>query len=195
MPFMIIVGMVVPVMIYLLVMKSIGWQLSTLDVNGVLSYAAPTRESVTLYASSNTETYFKGIGGNYDTLLVPWRNYFSNRKLGFKEIRSAAELGKQKAGVLIVPSALSLSPEERTEIQAYRAKGGSILSTWATGTRNGKGEWEGWQLLESMGVKMLGEIPVTEDTRNLTLTGESPVSHTLSEIGRASCRERVYLAV
>ena len=180
MPFMIIVGIVVPIMIYLLVMKSIGWQLSTLDVNGVLSYAAPTRESVTLYASSNTETYFKGIGGNYDTLLVPWRNYFSNRKLGFKEIRSAAELGKQKAGVLIVPSALSLSPEERTEIQAYRAKGGSILSTWATGTRNGKGEWEGWQLLESMGVKMLGEIPVTEDTRNLTLTGESPVSHTLS---------------
>ena len=180
MPFMIIAGIVVPIMIYLLVMKSIGWQLSTLDVNGVLSYAAPTRESVTLYASSNTETYFKGIGGNYDTLLVPWRNYFSNRKLGFKEIRSAAELGKQKAGVLIVPSALSLSPEERTEIQAYRAKGGSILSTWATGTRNGKGEWEGWQLLESMSVKMLGEIPVTEDTRNLTLTGESPVSHTLS---------------
>ena len=180
MPFMIIAGIVVPIMIYLLVMKTLGWQLSTLDVNGVLSYAAPTRESVTLYASSNTETYFKGIGGNYDTLLVPWRNYFSNRKLGFKEIRSAAELGKQKAGVLIVPSALSLSPEERTEIQAYRAKGGSILSTWATGTRNGKGEWEGWQLLESMGVKMLGEIPVTEDTRNLTLTGESPVSHTLS---------------
>ena len=179
MPFMIIVGLLVPVLIYLAVMKTIGWQISTLDANGALTYAAPTRENVTLYASSNTETYFKGIGGNYETLLVPWRNYFSSRKLGFKEIRNATELGKQKAGVLILPSALSLSTEERTEILAYRAKGGSILSTWATGTRNGKGEWEGWQLLESMGVKMLGEIPVTEDARNLTLTGESPVSHTL----------------
>ena len=179
MPFMIIVGLLVPVLIYLAVMKTIGWQVSTLDVNGVLTYAAPTRENVTLYASSNTETYFKGIGGNYETLLVPWRNYFLNRKAGFKEIKTITELGKQKAGVLILPSALSLSAEERTEIQAYRAKGGSILITWATGTRNGKGEWEGWQLLESMGVKLLGEIPVTDDARNLTLTGESPVSHRL----------------
>ena len=179
MPYMIIVGLLVPVVIYLAAMKTIGWQVSAFDANGLLTYAAPMQGNVTLYASSNTETYFKGIGGNYETLLVPWRNYFSNRKLDFKEIKNVAELRKQKTGVLILPSALSLSAEERTEIQAYRDKGGSILSTWATGTRNGKGEWEGWQLLESMGVKMLGEIPVTEDARNLTLTGESPVSHTL----------------
>ena len=179
MPYMIIVGLLVPVVVYLAAMKSIGWQVSAFDANGLLTYAAPMQGNVTLYASSNTETYFKGIGGNYETLLVPWRNYFSNRKLDFKEIKNVAELRKQKTGVLILPSALSLSAEERTEIQAYRDKGGSILSTWATGTRNGKGEWEGWQLLESMGVKMLGEIPVTEDARNLTLTGESPVSHTL----------------
>lgn len=179
MPYMIIVGLLVPVVVYLAAMKSIGWQVSAFDANGLLTYAAPMQGNVTLYASSNTETYFKGIGGNYETLLVPWRNYFSNRKLDFKEIKNVAELRKQKTGVLILPSALSLSGEERTEIQAYRDKGGSILSTWATGTRNGKGEWEGWQLLESMGIKMLGEIPVTEDARNLTLTGESPVSHTL----------------
>ncbi len=179
MPFMIIVGTMVPVMIYLLVMKSIGWQLSTFDANGVLAYSAQTRENVTLYASSNTDTYFKGIGGNYEVLLTPWRGYFSNRKLNFKEVRDVSGLSKQKAGVLILPSALSLSAEERAEIQAYRAKGGSVLSTWATGTRNSKGEWEGWQLLESMGVKVLGEIPVTEDARNLTFTGQSPVSHTL----------------
>lgn len=179
MPFMIIVGMVVPAMIYLLVMKTLGWQVSTVDANGALAYAAPTRENVTLYASSNTETYFKGIGGNYEVLLLPWRTYFSSRKVGFNEVKNAVELSKQKAGVLIIPSGLSLGPEERTEIQSYRARGGSVLSTWATGTRNGKGEWEGWQLLESFGVKMIGEIPVTEDARNLTMTGESPVSHTL----------------
>ena len=176
---MIIVGLLVPVLIYLAVMKTMGWQVSTLDASGALSYAAPTRENVTLYASSNTEAYFKRIGGNYETLLVPWRGYFTTRKQGFKEIRTAEELSKQKAGVMILPSALSLSTEERAEILAYRAKGGSILSTWATGTRNGKGEWEGWQLLDSMGVKMLGEMPITDEARNLTLAGESPLSHTL----------------
>lgn len=179
MPFMIVVGLLVPALVYLAVMKVLGWQVSIVDASGTLAYAAPSRQSVTLYASSNTQTYFKGIGGNYETLLVPWRNYFLNKKQGFKEIRTAQELGKQKAGVLILPSAVALSAEERTEIQAYRAKGGSILSTWATGTRNGKGEWEGWQFLETTGVKVLGEIPVAEDARNLTLTGESPVSHTL----------------
>ena len=151
MPFMIVVGLLVPALVYLAVMKVLGWQVSIVDASGTLAYAAPTRQSVTLYASSNTQTYFKGIGGNYETLLVPWRNYFLNKKQGFKEIRTAQELGKQKAGVLILPSAVALSAEERTEIQAYRAKGGSILSTWATGTRNGKGEWEGWQFLETTG--------------------------------------------
>ena len=34
MPFMIIVGLLVPVLIYLAVMKTIGWQVSTLDANG-----------------------------------------------------------------------------------------------------------------------------------------------------------------
>ena len=179
MPFMIIVGLLVPVMAYLAVMKTIGWQMATLDTNGGLTYVASARDNITLYASSNTATYFKKIGGDYETLLVPWRGYFSNRKLSFREIKSATELGKQKVGVLILPSASSLSAEERTEIEIYRAKGGSVLSTWATGTRNGKGEWQGWQLLESLGVKMLGEIPVTEDARNLTLTGESPISYTL----------------
>lgn len=178
-PFMIVVGLLIPVVIYLAVMKTMGWQVSTIDANGLLTYAAPARNDVTLYASSNTEAYLKSIGGNYETLLVPWRGYFSNRKLGFKEIRNVAQLSGQKPGVLILPSALALSTEERAEIQAYRAKGGSVLSTWATGTRNGKGDWEGWQLLDSMGVKVLGEIAVTEDVRNLTINGESPVSHTL----------------
>ena len=179
MPYMIVVGLLIPVVIYLAVMKSMGWQVSTLDANGLLTYAAPTRENVTLYASANTAAYLTRIGGNYETLLVPWRGYFSNRKLGFKEIRNVADLSSQKPGVLVLPSALALSTEERTEIQAYRAKGGSVLSTWATGTRNGKGDWEGWQFLDSMGVKVLGEIAVTDDVRNLTINGESPVSHTL----------------
>lgn len=177
-PVMIILGLAVPALIYLAVMQSIGWRSPVLGVNGALSYVASTGNSIILYASPNTKTYFSGIGGNYEMLLVPWRNYFLDRKLGFKEIQDVSQLRKYKEGVLILPSAVSLSDEERAEILTFRSKGGAILATWATGTRNGKGDWEGWQFLENLGAKMLGEIPADTDARHLVLTGESPVSHT-----------------
>ena len=77
-----------------------------------------------------------------------------------------------------MPSALALSEAERTEILAFRAKGGAVLATWATGTRNDKGEWAGWQFMESLGAKMVGEIPADAELNHLVLNGESPVSHT-----------------
>lgn len=175
---LIILGMAVPALIYLAIMQSLGWGAPLLGVNGVLSYMAPVGNSVVIYAAPSTKTYFSGIGGNYDVLLNPWRNYFLNRKLDFKEYQDVSQLRKLKNGVLILPSAVSLSEEERTEIMAFRSRGGAILSTWATGTRNGKGDWEGWQFLESLGVKHLGQISADKEVNHLILTGESPVSHT-----------------
>lgn len=174
----IILGVTVPAMIYLAVMQSIGWRTPVLGANGALSYVASAGNSVILYASPNTKTYLAGIGGKYEVLLVPWRNYFSSRSLDFKEIQDISQLRKYKEGVLILPSAVALSAEERAEIFAFRSKGGAILTTWATGTRNGRGDWEGWQFLENLGAKMLGEIPADQDVNHLILTGESPVSHT-----------------
>lgn len=177
-PVMIILSLAIPTLIYLLFMKSMGWNLPLLGVNGALSYTSSTGSGVFLYASSNTKTYLAGIGGNYEVLLAPWRSYFTDRKMAFKEIQNPGQLRKQGSGILILPSAVSLSDEERSEILAFRSKGGAVLSTWATGTRNGKGDWQGWQLLEHLGAKVQGEIPATSDSRNLVFTGESPVSHT-----------------
>ncbi|MFZ4478944.1 MAG: polysaccharide deacetylase family protein [Rhodoferax sp.] len=175
---MVILSVAVPMLIYLLFMKSMGWNLPLMGVNGAFSYAKPAGSSVILYASSNTRTYLTGIGGNYEVLLTPWRDYFSNRKVDFSEIQNAAQLRKQRSGVLVLPSAVSLSDEERFEIQAFRSKGGAVLATWATGSRNGKGDWQGWQFLENLGAKIIGELPVAANAHNLILTGESPVSHT-----------------
>jgi peptidoglycan/xylan/chitin deacetylase (PgdA/CDA1 family) len=130
-----------------------------------------------LYASANTRTYFTGIGGNYEVLLSPWRNYFSNRNIDFTEIQTTAQLRKHNNGVLVLPSALSLSEEERVQILSFRSKGGAVLATWATGSRNGKGDWEGWRFLESLGAKIVGELSAASETHNLILVGESPVSH------------------
>ncbi len=177
-PTMVILSMAIPMLIYLLFMKSMGWNLPLLGVQGAFSYASPTGSSVTLYASSNTKTYLASIGGNYEVLLAPWRTYFANRRLEFNEAHTASQLRKLKNGILVLPSAVSLSDEERGEIMAFRSKGGAILATWATGTRNGRGDWQGWQLLDNLGAKVVGEMPAASNAHNLVLTGESPVSHT-----------------
>lgn len=177
-PTMIVLGLAVPVLVYLAVMQAMGWRTPVLGANGAISYVTQGGSNVLLYASPNTRAYLAGIGGNYETLLVPWRSYFLDRKLEVKEIVDASQLRVQKRGVLVLPSAVSLSDEERVEIMAFQAKGGAILSTWATGTRNAKGDWEGWQFLENLGAKVLGEIPGNAEVNNLILTGESPVSYT-----------------
>ena len=177
-PVMIILGFTIPAALYLSIMQSLGWRAPVVGVNGGLSYVASTGNTVILYASASTQTYLGSIGGNYETLLVPWRTYFINRKQKFKEIQNPSSLSKETEGVLILPSALALSDAERTEIQAFRAKGGAVLATWATGTRNDKGEWAGWQFMESLGAKMVGEIPADAEVNHLVLNGESPVSHT-----------------
>ena len=176
-PSVVLVSLAVSALIYLLVMQSVGWRTPVFGVSGGLTYVAPASTSVLLYASPNTKTYLSGIGGNYETLLTPWRGYFSNRKHSYIETTDIALVRKLKEGVVILPSALSLNDEERTEILAFRLRGGAILTTWATGTRTSGGKWEGWQFLEQLGVKMVGEIPTSAESLHLVLNGESPVSH------------------
>ena len=177
-PSMLILSVAIPMVIYLLFMQSMGWNLPVFGVSGALSYASHSSSTIYLYTSSNSKTYFAGIGGNYDVLLGPWRSYFVSRKLEFKEVTSASQLRKERSGVLVLPSAVSLSDEERFEIMAFRSRGGAILSTWATGTVAANGAWQGWQFLERLGIRIVGEISAKSQVHELILTGESPVSHT-----------------
>ena len=188
-PAVIILSVTIPMVFYLLFMQSIGWNLPVIGVGGAVSYMNSSSSTVLLYTSSNSKTYFAGIGGNYDVLLGPWRNYFVSRKLAFKEVPNAGQLSKEKNGVLVLPSAVSLSDEERFEIMKFRAKGGAILSTWATGTRDGTGGWQGWQFLERLGVRVIGQIPTDSEAHHLILTGESPVSHTAAAGQRIELRK------
>lgn len=175
----IVVGLAAPILVFLGIMQALGWRAPVLGFDGALSYLASSNGTVIVYASPQTKTYFQGIGGNYEVLLEPWRNYFSQRKFDFKEIQDAAALRKYKDGILILPSAVALDASERTEIMAFHAGGGAILTTWATGTRNGTGGWEGWKFLADLGANMQGEMPADTDANHLILNGESPVSSTL----------------
>lgn len=176
---LVVVGLAAPIVVYLGIMQTLGWRTPMIGSNGVLSYQSSNNSDVVMYASPNTRTYLKGIGGNYDVLLEPWRNYFSQRKFNFREIQSEDQLSKYQSGVLILPSSVALSASERAAIMAFHASGGSILTTWATGTRTGTGEWEGWKFLEGLGATVQGELPADTDANHLIMTGESPLSHTL----------------
>lgn len=177
-PMIIVLGMAVPMAVYLLVMQGLGWSSPAIAANGTLAPVAASSERVTLYSSLNSTKYFAGIGGNYATLVEPWRQYFASRKQRFSEAHDVDELAKLSSGVLVLPSAVALSAAEREAIAAFRAKGGAVLSTWATGSRNERGEWTGWDFLSSLGSRMVGEIPVTLQVNNLIVNGESPLSHT-----------------
>jgi peptidoglycan/xylan/chitin deacetylase (PgdA/CDA1 family) len=176
-PALFILGVATAILGYLLAMQSLGWKTPILGVWGVGGKSNTVQQGMLLYVSPNSKTYFTGIGGNYETLIVPWRNYFANRKESVKEVSDIAELHNIKEGVLILPSALALSEQERADILRFHAEGGAVLATWATGSRNDKGDWQGWDFMNMLGAKVLGEIPAEPAARQLILNGESPVSH------------------
>ncbi len=178
-PMLVIMVVAVSILVFVMVMQQSGWHVPMIGATGVIAKIAQPGQKVILYASPSSKAYFNKIGGNYDTLLVPWRHYFDNRNIDIDEINDPDLLNQQSFGVLIVPSALSLSTHEREAILKFRSRGGGVLATWASGTRTSSGEWAGWQFLESLGAKWVGEIPANSDSRHLTLHGESPVSSKL----------------
>jgi Polysaccharide deacetylase len=177
-PTIAILGIAIPALLYVLIMITLGWAYPILGAKAATGLFNSANATIYLYESPATKEHFTKIGGNYETLLTPWRNYFSERRRDYKAITTEAALSKLKTGVIILPSAVALSDTERNAILKFRENGGSLLATWATGTRNDKGEWAGWQMLEQLGATFIGEIPNDADTRHLVLTGESPLNHT-----------------
>ncbi len=171
-------GILIPLLVFTIMMNTLGWPSPLVGLRGVVAYFAPTSTRVMFYTSPVTRTYFSKIGGNYDTLLTPWRSYFRSRNRDVAEIDDLSKLRGLSNGVLILASTVAMGETERAEIAAFRSRGGSVLSTWATGTRNGNGDWEGWQFLETLGAKTVGEVSTESENRQLILTGESPLSHT-----------------
>jgi peptidoglycan/xylan/chitin deacetylase (PgdA/CDA1 family) len=176
MPTIAILGVAIPALLYVIIMVTLGWAYPILGAKAATTFNS-ANATIYLYESPATKDHFTKIGGNYETLLTPWRNYFSERRRNYKVINTDTALAKIKTGVLVLPSALALSDSERSSISKFRASGGSVLATWATGTRNDRGEWAGWQLLEQLGATYIGDIPKEAETRQLILNGESPLSH------------------
>ncbi len=179
MPTILILGVAIPALLYTMIMVLLGWSAPVLGGGGAKASFKSTDATLYLYESPSTRLYFEKVSGDYENLLNPWRSYFNERKRSVKVLTRVEDLKSLSPGVVVLPSAVALTQEERSHLAAFRAAGGSILATWATGTRNGSGGWVGWDFLEQLGAKNAKEQPAGEESRQLVLTGESPVSHTL----------------
>ena len=181
-PLLIIIGLSITILSFVASMKVLGWQVPSFfggnNAMSVLSRPSQKNSDIAIYSSPNTDRYFSEIGGNYQRLTNPWRGYFKDRELDVSELNTIESLREFGGGIIILPSAVALSDEEKAAILKFQSQGGSVLATWATGTRNQKSEWLGWDFLAQLGAKSWGEMSADSEAHYLVLDGESPLSYT-----------------
>lgn len=168
---------------------------------------APLKD-VYLYASPITTAFFASNGTSYDSLKQHWREYLRPLGADYREISRANLLGGLKPGVLVLGSAVLLDDQERKAITAFGDAGGSILMTWGTGVRDGRGRWAGYGLIENMlQLKVNGKVLPQSNEENterfINTFGDGPLTWSLpagerlflGEVAEMSIRvESPYLA-
>lgn len=150
----------------------LGW------AHAIKAQTMQTLDNVYLYSSPVTAAFFTSNGANYDALKTRWREYlrtlYGNAN---REVSRASLLAGLKPGVLILGSAVLLDDQERKAIQDFAKAGGSVLVTWGTGARNGKGQWSGYGFIEDLlQMKVLGPVTAEDNLRFINTFGDHPLT-------------------
>ncbi|MCX7192924.1 MAG: polysaccharide deacetylase family protein [Proteobacteria bacterium] len=133
-----------------------------------------------LFNSGSTRDYFASKGENYELILDQWHYYFADRGIKYVELKDENLKSGLKPGILILPSTVVLSVQEKAAIKDFEKRGGSVLATWAAGSRNGNGELPNYEFLhEQFGIRVSGEIAAQDKEKFLVVFGETPVAHSL----------------
>jgi hypothetical protein len=138
---------------------------------------------VILYVSPTTQSFLNS--GNVDSTYAPqvWEVFLKKYKIpyqiatGLRQLEAGTNAG---AGVLVLPSTVALSNDEKQAIINFRANGGSVLATWLCGVRDDKGQWVGFDFMEkALDAKVVGDTSKDKDDNFLMPQGDSPVSNAL----------------
>jgi peptidoglycan/xylan/chitin deacetylase (PgdA/CDA1 family) len=177
-PIILIGGIIVAVLVYARGMYGAGWQDKAETKKSVVSaFVDPKTAPIYLYASPTTRAYMANVSANHEVLLKPWRDYLTEHKHVYQEVKDPKEIAGKTGAVIVVPSAVALNDAERKALAEHHSKGGSILATGAFGARDGKGEWVGWTLMESLfGARVTDEVPVDKERTFLVTTGGTPLT-------------------
>lgn len=134
-------------------------------------------ENIYLYRSPITQAFFSANGASYSALLNRWREYLTRYGKSFQQVTRASLLAGLKPGVLVLGSAVLLDDQERAAIKAYADGGGSIMVTWGSGARDGKGRWTGYGFIEELlDMKITGGVTRAQDEWFLNTFGDSPLA-------------------
>ena len=163
--------------------QAILWGLCSFSVwisTATAAMALPL-EPVYLYASPVTAAFFSANGASYDALKARWREYLRTfYGKDYREVSRANLLSGLKPGVLVLGSAVLLDEQERKAIQAFTNAGGSLLATWGTGARDGRGRWTGYGFIENLlEMKIAGQI-IEADERFVNTFGDHPLTWAVS---------------
>lgn len=138
--------------------------------------------NVYLYESPLTKAFFTLNGATYDAMRDRWKTYLRQSSNSFKEVSRANLVGGLNPGVLVLGSAVLLDEQERQAIEAFANSGGSVLVTWGTGARDGKGRWAGYGFVEKLlDMKVVGKVDIKGDDneRFINTFGDGPLSWSL----------------
>lgn len=189
------IGVGLAIMVYVVQMQLLGWSLGNASYS--TSRSLPTPVQLVLYRSPATVRYWASVGGNADVLFQPWRDFARVNSIRLTEATTLNGLAPSAGDVLVLPSLLALDSAERGAVLAYQAQGGGVLATWATGSRDGEGQWLGWGFLNELaGVSVVAELPKQPAGDVMLMRGQSPVSHRLPagrSVRLGSVTERPYL--
>jgi hypothetical protein len=135
---------------------------------------------VLLYSSLSNKVFFETAGLNVANTIRGWETFLKKYQFSYTQINEVSQLERSTSGLLILPSTVALSMREKQAIVDFRARGGSVLSTWLTGVRDEKGVWQGFDFMEQvLDAKVLGDTSAHKDDNFLLPHGDSPVSNVL----------------
>lgn len=141
----------------------------------------PFRRQVLLYDSATTRRYLNAGGVNSEHRIEAWDSFLKRYRVPFKVVRDVAQIEHSAAAVLLLPSSIALSDEERQAIVEFRARGGSVLATWATGVRNERGHWVGFGFMkQALDTEVVGSTAGEKSDQFLMPQGDGPISHSLA---------------
>jgi peptidoglycan/xylan/chitin deacetylase (PgdA/CDA1 family) len=127
-----------------------------------------------LYRSDTTQQYFQSAGGNYAKVVEAWRGFATRENFDIKEVTATTIKSLSGSDVLVLPSVMLMTDSEKQSIDSFVAKGGSLLATWASGGRDPKGAWLGYQWLKRMfDIDIVSDIRKDGEERFLLPFGEN----------------------
>jgi hypothetical protein len=135
---------------------------------------------VLLYASATTAKYFSWGGVDAKVNIRVWETFLRKYKIPYRIVESADQLELAIPGVLLLPSTVSLSDQEKRAVISFREKGGSVLASWLSGVRNESGAWLGFAFMKDvLGTDVMGNTEGEENDNFLMVNGDNPVTHYL----------------